>query len=272
MTQTPFYDRLRQYFLRVSEVLRGQANTSSIFPNTTDIGQSREMIYAKFLRQHSPSKCNVYLGGFLYGESGEESKQLDVIISTDTSPRYNFHNENGEGKSFGPVEGCLGVASIKTKITRDELFDALLNIASIPPTQPLGDRVNPSLQIDEYEEWPLKIIYAIDSLQHGTILGHITDFYSQHPEIPIYRRPDIIHVAGQYVIFKIRPGMILLNHTTMTYNHGNVGEYQVVTSDSDLHALLWTLKNLQEKAALSTHILFDYSHIINGVFGVTMSQ
>ncbi len=61
-----------------------------------------------------PSKCNVFLGGFLFGEDGDESKQLDVIISTDTSPKYDFHNSGGKGKSFAPVEGCLGVASIKS--------------------------------------------------------------------------------------------------------------------------------------------------------------
>ena len=44
-----------------------------------------------------------FLGGFLFGEDGEESKQLDVIISTDTAPRYDFRNPQGKGKSFGIV-------------------------------------------------------------------------------------------------------------------------------------------------------------------------
>ena len=74
----------------------------------------RERIYAEFLRQHAPSKCNVFLGGFLFDDDGSESSQLDVIVTTDTAPRFDFHNPDGGGKSFSPVEGTLGVASIKS--------------------------------------------------------------------------------------------------------------------------------------------------------------
>ena len=70
----PFYNRLKNYFEKVGEVLRGEAEVSSIFPNTSDIGVSRELIYAEFLKQHVPSKCNIFLGGFLFGKDGTESK------------------------------------------------------------------------------------------------------------------------------------------------------------------------------------------------------
>ena len=100
------------------------------------------------------------MGGFLFGENGDESKQLDIIISTDTAPRYNFHNSDGKGKSFGPVEGCLGVASIKSTLDKSQLEDSLNGIASIPKTQPIGNRANPALLIKNYEDWPYKIIYA----------------------------------------------------------------------------------------------------------------
>ncbi|MBN72957.1 MAG: hypothetical protein CME32_27190 [Gimesia sp.] len=113
-----FYIRLRKYYQRVAEVLRGDAEAASVFPNTTDIGQSRERIYARYLEQHAPSKCNVFLGGILFHEDGTESKQLDVIVTTDTAPRFNFHNEDGGGKSFSPVAGTLGIASIKSTLDK----------------------------------------------------------------------------------------------------------------------------------------------------------
>ena len=113
-----FFHRLRSYYMKVAEVLRGDADAASIFPNTTDVGMSRELIYADFLRQHAPSKCNVFLGGFLFDDNGVESKQLDVIVTTDTAPRFNFHNREGVGKSFSPVEGTLGVASIKSNLDK----------------------------------------------------------------------------------------------------------------------------------------------------------
>jgi len=92
MTQT-FFDRLRAYYTKVAEVLRGEADATSIFPNPTDIGTSRESIYKEFLKQHLPSKCNVFLGGYLFDDDGAESKQLDIIITTDTTPCFNFANE-----------------------------------------------------------------------------------------------------------------------------------------------------------------------------------
>jgi len=82
----PFFKRLRKYYSKAAEVLRGEADTASIFPNTSNIGTSRENIYIEFLKLHAPRKCNVFSGGFLFDDEGEESKQLDVIITTDTTP------------------------------------------------------------------------------------------------------------------------------------------------------------------------------------------
>jgi len=113
-----FFHRLRSYYLEVASVLRGEAKAASVFPNATDVGMARERIYAEFLRQHAPSKCNVFFGGFLFGEDGSESGQLDVLVATDTTPRFNLNNEDGAGKSFSPVDGTLGVASIKSTLDK----------------------------------------------------------------------------------------------------------------------------------------------------------
>src|SRR5258708_4248525 len=146
----PFFHRLRRYYLDVAAVLRGEAGAASIFPNPTDVGMSRERIYAEFLRQHAPSKCNVFFGGFLFGNDGSESPQLDVIITTDTTPRFDFHNRDGMGKSFSPVEGTLGVASIKSTLDKNELEDALRGIAAIPPTGSLENRTTFGISINNY--------------------------------------------------------------------------------------------------------------------------
>lgn len=263
----PFYSRLKNYFEKVGGVLRGEADAASIFPNTTDIGLSRELVYAEFLKQHVPSKCNVYLGGFLFGEDGEESKQLDIIISTDTAPRYDFHNPNGKGKSFGPVEGCLGVASIKSKLDKAQLIDSLEGIASIPETKPLEKRINPMLKVKNYDDWPLKIIYASDGLTDATILSHLDEFYRENPRIPMYRRPDIIHVAGKYAIFRIKEGMSISNKDGIT-KVAEIGKFHSFITNSDMQAMIWALDELQKNASISNHIHFNYSEIINKVNGL----
>ncbi len=264
-----FFDRLRSYYLRVAEVLRGEADAASVFANTTDIGISRELAYAEFLKQHAPSKCNVFLGGFLFDEDGAESKQLDIIITTDTAPRFNFHNKDGSGKSFSPVEGTLGVVSVKSTMNRNELIDALEGIASIPPTRTLDGRVNILLKIKNYDDWPVKIVYASKGIAPETLLAHLNDYYAANPAIPLNRRPNFIHIAGNCLIVRAKEGMTLHDRGSGAAESLAVGTYHLVTTDSDLQAIVWTLNELQQNATASTHILFSYGSLINKISGLS---
>ena len=264
-----FFERLQAYYLQVAAVLRGEADAASVFPNATDIGTSRERVYAEFLRQHAPSKCNVFFGGFLFGEDGSESKQLDVLVTTDTTPRFNFHNRDGHGKSFSPVEGTLAVASIKSMLNKNELEDALVGIASIPPTIPLEGRVNPSLNIRNYDDWPYKIIYASDGISAATLLNHLNSYYRNNSDIPLGRRPNVIHVSGKYVIFRAIEGMGLKEVSRLTEEKLEIGSFVLCTRHVDIPGMLWVLDGLQQRASLSTHILYKYSNIINQVNDIT---
>lgn len=264
-----FYTRLRDYYQRVAAVLRGEADAASIFPNSNDIGVSRERVYADFLRQHAPSKCNVFLGGFLFHDDGTESKQLDVIVTTDTAPRFNFHNLDGGGKSFSPVEGTLGVASIKSTLDKKELFDSLGSLASIPPMKTLEGRVSFTIEIPNYDDWPYKIIYASNGLLGPTILEHIETFYKENPHIPINRRPHLIHVAGKYAIFRVIKGMKFRSPSGAPDVEPEAGSFYLITRDPDLHAIVWALDGLQQNAAASTDILYSYIEILNNVHNTT---
>lgn len=259
-----FYERLGGYYTKVAEVLRGEVDVGAVFPNSSDVGSTREHVYIKFLRQHCPQKCNVFAGGFLFAEDGSESKQLDVIVTTDTAPRYDFHNPDGSGKSFACVEGCIAVASIKSFLTKDQLFDALGNLASIPPTQPIGKRGNPQLKIENYEKWPTKIVYASDGLKAETILSHLYDFYAGRPDIPKERKADFIHVAGKYFIPRLEDGTEVANADGTIVNTKGV-EYYVLTSNSDVQAICCTLEAIQRGASAATHILFSHFGVTNNL-------
>jgi hypothetical protein len=263
-----FFPRLRAYYLDVAAVLRGEAKAASIFPNTTDIGMSRERVYAEFLRQHAPSKCNVFFGGFLFGEDGSESAQLDVLVTTDTTPRFNFHNKDGQGKSFSPVEGTLAVASIKSTLNKNELEDALAGIAGIPPTVPLGGRISFGLSIENYDDWPYKIIYASVGISPESLLGHLNNYYLSNPNIPLGRRPNVIHVSGKYVIFRAIAGMRVWEADKQENEELEVGTFRHFTRDPDLQGILWVLDGLQQRATASTHILYSYGEIMNRVNGL----
>jgi hypothetical protein len=264
-----FFQRLRIYYTKVAEVLRGEADAASVFANTTDIGMSRELAYAEFLKQHAPSKCNVFLGGFLFDDDGAESKQLDIIITTDTAPRFNLNNKDGSGKSFSPVEGTLGVVSVKSTLNKAELFDALEGIASIPPMRSLEGRVSALLKVPSYDDFPLKIIYASKGVAPDTLLAHLNNYYVENPSVPINRRPNFIHVAGSCFIARTQSGMGLQDRGSGTDRVLSVGTYNLLTTDSDLQAIVWTLNELQHHAAISTHILFTYGTLINKVSGIS---
>lgn len=263
-----FFQRLKEYYKKVAEVLRGEAEAAAIFPNSSDIGNSRENIYAQFLKQHAPSKCNVFFGGFLFDEYGNESKQMDVLVTTDTTPQFNFHNKNNAGKSFCPVEGSLAVASIKSTLDKKQLEDSLLGIASIPPMSSLEGRVIPLIEIENYDHWPLKIVYASKGINGYTLLNHINSFYEKNPQIENNRKPDIIHVAGQYLIMKTVEGMMMKNMKTGENIKPETGGFGLVAREPDVQAIVWTLDHLQSKVTASQEIMYSYSWIVNKTFGL----
>jgi hypothetical protein len=163
------------------------------------------------------------------------------------------------------VEGCLGVASIKSNLDQNQLYDALGGIASIPPTEPIGNRLNPLLKIDDYDNWPYKIIYSSNGISAETILTHLNSYYSTNLHIPLGRRPDIIHVIGKYVIFKGKKGANRINTLNGDKEQVNLGEYYLFTISPDVQAFSWIFNELQSNALMSSHILYDYSHIINKI-------
>ena len=260
---TPFFERLAAYYSNVGSVLRGEAESAAIFPNPSDVGSTREQVYASFLKQHAPSKCNVSFGGFVFGDDGSESGQMDVLITTDTTPRFHVSNSDGN-KTFAPVEGTLAVASIKSTLNKATLEQALLEIAHIPPTIPIGLRYPPNAPPIDYEDWPYKVVYASNGVELSTLFGHLQAFYLANPQVPLSRRPNVIHVAGSYVIVKAEAGDAIGNRATGR-TPLTPGEYVPLDTHPDVQAIARILLHLQLRAALSTHILFTYRSVVEGV-------
>jgi hypothetical protein len=258
------YPRLRRYYLKCAEVLRGEADAASVFPNATDVGGSRERIYAEFLRQHAPSKCNIFFGGCVFDDAGNASDQLDIIVTTDTAPAFNLHNADGHGKSIASVEGTLAVFSIKSTLDKKEIYNALKGIASIPPTKPLSGRANPMAVIANYDEWPLKVVYAIDGVSLETAVQHLESFYQANPGIPNNRRPNFIHVSGKYLIARQTSTMTVCDVERGTTLPIPVGCFFKMPQP-DLAGIAIVLRDLQQYAVASSHIHFNYTDMVNKV-------
>lgn len=255
-----FYTRLKQYYASVGKVLKGQSELASIFPNSNDIGLSRELIYAKFLQNHLPHACRVDLGGFLFNLDGEESKQLDVIITTDVCPQFNFH-KTGFGKSFSCVDGTLAVACLKSNLDSLQLKDSLENIAAIPMHLPLNGRANPQAIITNYDNWPYKIVYAPKGISRENLANRLNEFYLEHPEIPFSRRPDIIHVCNEYVFIKLGENGGTTRDGTKIQPFTYWGQIDL----ESVYGLTVVVNNIQQALSASRQIIFNYGSIVDKI-------
>jgi hypothetical protein len=259
----PLLARLRHYYQAGAASLLNQAKAANMFANSTDIGISREKIYAEFLTYHLPSKCNIFFGGALFDDRGAESKQLDIIITTDTTPQFNLFNKDKCGKAYAHVEGTLSIVSVKSAINKEELYNALNEMASIPATKSLEGRVSPFLNIKNYDDWPYKILYATSSINYETVLEHLKAFYVENPTIQLNRRPNAIHVSGEYLIVRAFEGMTSHDPITGAKSSLIPGEYYAFAIRPDLQAIVCVLQELQNRVAASAHIFFLYNQFFD---------
>lgn len=139
-------------------------------------------------------------------------------------------------------------------------------------TLPLEGRVVFGLTLKNYEDWPYKVIYASDGISGETLLSHINAYYLHHSDIPIFRRPNLIHVSGKYVIFRVIQGMSVWDINTHENKKLEEGTFHLFTTDSDIQGIVWLLDGLQQRATASTYILYKYGEIINRVNNIPTSK
>lgn len=255
----PFFTRLNDYYSNVGSVLRGQGDAAAIFPNPTDIGQGREHLYLDFLSQHLPSGCNIFTGGFLFNLTGEESKQIDIIVTSDNSIQYNFFNRTGDQKSFACIEGTLAVVSIKSTLDSAELKNSLDNFASLPDKEPLGTRCMPLLRIPEYDEWPFKIIFSLKGVSYDALLRTIHDYYEENPDVPMNKRPNLIHIAGMGAIIRV----LSETQTTRDGSIIPINTFYPQPDPSDVFSLAYVQQKMQNYILASRFVLFNYLSIVD---------
>jgi hypothetical protein len=258
-TPKPFFERLQDYFAAVSEALRRKSEAARVFPNVADVGSSRERLYAEFLRQSLPSACNVLSGGFLFNHEGVESGQMDVIVTADTCPQFNFLNEDRQGKTFSCIDGTLAVASLKSTLTKATLHEAIANLASLPPKRPLTkEMVNPKVIISEYDDWPYKIIFAPAGESSEKIWDALTAYFAKHRSL-VVASPNLVHVAGKYSIFRT-------GTTPSQFVDGKVVPpftWVEEADPTDASPFGRVIVEIQQRLSASRHILFDYNEVLS---------
>ena len=210
------------------------------------------------MARHLPKLCDVFLGGYVFDLKGDRSDQIDVIVTSGHTPRFQL---SGGNRYIAPLEGTIGTAEVKSQLNKNSLEQALLNCASVPPMPTSQGLVAPYLKVSDqqWQDTPYKIIFAYDGIDQTTLCSHIADFYANHEEIPTFRRPDLIHVLEKYMIVRVTSGMVVTNPGGIPDpSQPSIGQYYPFSTGSDASAMLWTLNSLQQKSFLCNHLLFKY--------------
>jgi hypothetical protein len=255
----PVLERLRNYFQDIADIMAGEKAASSIFPNSSDAGMTRETIFKRFLENHLPKRCEVIKGGFIFDSIGNESNQIDVIVTNDLTLQFKQSE-----KSFNIVEGCYAAVSVKTMLDKHGLEDALTNLASIP--QMPSDAPN---MVNLYENYkkavinlPISIVFAFEGVQLETTLINIETFY-KGSNIPQNRRPKLIIVNNKYIIVRIEGeggstrGGDKLPPNTFYKMSGmkNIGSF----------ALMYALTKVQAAANIGSHLQLDFDTYLEAI-------
>lgn len=136
------------------------------------------------------------------------------------------------------------------------MIDSLHNLASIPGHPPLERRVHPRYSLDNYEDWPYKIVYANDGVSPETCKATLDAFYVEHAEIPFHRRPNLIHVNGKYGWMRCETNVF---ERDVIMVEGHYGKF---SQEPDADALVLAILQIERRLQASTQILFDYDHIL----------
>lgn len=190
-------NRWTEYLNLTANKFELKATRAGIIGHNSRTGENREDILGKFLDNHLPQRL-IRFNGNIFDINDNISKEIDIIVCNDISLRF-----SKEMKMTINIESVASAITVKSTLTKDELFDCLSNLASIP--QFSNDILSfRGLVSDPYndfiEKHPNLFVFAYDGLSADTIYSHILEYYKNHSEIPFNRYPRAVIVNKKYMI------------------------------------------------------------------------
>jgi hypothetical protein len=79
---------IAEYFNRLSDKMAASGALGGVSTHRPDIGDNREITLRDVLNRHLPDCLTAMIGGSAVGLDGSHSKQLDIIVRADNSPRF----------------------------------------------------------------------------------------------------------------------------------------------------------------------------------------
>ncbi len=116
----------RYYAGLTSRMLSEISTISNRMTNPGEKGRNNEHVLGAFLNDTLPRRYSVSTGKVV-AAGGEESGQIDLIVHDRVNAPALV---DARARSFVPVESTYASISVKTKLTKEEMRDALESIAS----------------------------------------------------------------------------------------------------------------------------------------------
>jgi hypothetical protein len=251
-----FFLELLEYFQNHADALGSEAKGDRIYPNKGDIGSERENNLFDFINNHIPFRCKVIKGGFIFDSNGNESNQIDLIVTNDLTFQFRKSESSLKRKSFNCIEGCYAAISVKSYLNKKELIDSLENLESIPTEKKII--VNPYITNRQrfIDQIPQRIIFAYDGDSHETIQRHLKDYYSMHRLDQ--RSPDMIIVNNSFYIYRVGPEGLKI----YTGEYFPPNTYLAVDKTKSAYigaaSLYQMISRIQAVSIISSHMVIDF--------------
>ncbi len=238
---------------------------ASKIPQTTsstssDKGTQREGALLNLIENHLPSRSGVHIGGYVFDSEGDKSKQIDLIVATDSTLKFRT-SKDSFAKTNTCVEGCLCAISVKSKLNKKELIDSIDNLASISTEKKYSSK-NPFIEnIDEQlEKLPLKVIFAYE--KGKDIRSLLVDLKNHVDEnnIEDNKKPDFIIVNNEFIAEKIKKGQKSIRTNEILPE----GKYAIYSKENTKFVggrSLWTLlTRIQQYGDIADEADIDFNH------------
>jgi translation elongation factor P/translation initiation factor 5A len=164
-------------------------------------GDSFENIFRNFLRNYLPEILDISTGTVV-DSNGNQSKQLDVIISDKMNTPIFYKNEKSR---VIPVECLYSVIEVKANLDSQELKKCFANMISVKELKkkayiqekgPITQKI--TAYSKQWDIWPTNYyIFSYDSIDLWKLAESMRDFNDTRP---IYSRIDTICVLNKGVI------------------------------------------------------------------------
>ncbi|WP_157442112.1 DUF6602 domain-containing protein [Actinoplanes awajinensis] len=164
-------NRVNSYLNSAADLLAAKGGIAGHSSHKLTIGHNREQPLVEFLNLHLPTRLNAQLGGTVVSHLGEESAQIDVLVTNDLGLRFEAND-----RPFVMTEAVAAAISVKSDLDKAAIFDSLDGLLSIPAPSP-DVLTFPTLRNDPFAAYtqrhPTLWMFGYDGAQANTCLGHL---------------------------------------------------------------------------------------------------